>query len=308
MFSQIIFVGGKGGVGKSTISSSLACNLSSQGKKTLLISTDPAHNLSDLFQVQLSNSILSLNPQLSILEIDPIKEAKHYTQKIAKENKAFVGASSYEMLDRYYKSASENATTQESALFDRLISLITQELSSWDHFIIDTAPTGHTLRLFTLAQTLKTWSKTLLKYQQKNMHFQNILDTPSTHHKLLNKLQDRYEKYAKFQGILQDPKLCSIVFVLNPDYLCIEETKRAIALLQNIQVHALAINKIAPLGSESFFENRYKIQEKYLQRIRSEFHHYKQWNIPLLDCDILQETQIKGLLEEIFEKKTCNFD
>lgn len=302
MLSKIIFVGGKGGVGKSTISSSLACNLSLQGKKTLLISTDPAHNLSDLFQVQFSNSIISLNPTLSVLEIDPIKEARAYTQEIAKDNKAFVGAHSYEMIDRYYKSACENGITQESALFDRLIHLITEQIHQWDHIVIDTAPTGHTLRLFTLANTLKTWSKNLLKHQQKNVHLQSILDAPSANHKLLDKLEARYEKYTQFQSILQNKTLSSIIFVLNPDYLSIEETKRAIENLEHIHLYALAINKIAPQSSEEFFKNRYEIQEHYLQKISDYFIGIQKWYIPLLDQDILQEHQLKELLKEILIK------
>lgn len=303
MLSKIIFVGGKGGVGKSTISSSLACNLSSQQKKTLLISTDPAHNLSDLFQVQFSNTAVLLNPMLSVLEIDPIKEAKAYTQTIAQDNKAFVGAHSYEMIDRYYKSACENGITQESALFDRLIHIITEQIHQWDHIIIDTAPTGHTLRLFTLAQTLKAWSKTLLRYQQKNTHLQSILDAPSINHKLLDKLEVRYQKYTEFQSILQNPKLCSIIFVLNPDYLSIEETKRAMESLDHIHIHALAINKIAPPSSEEFFKNRYEIQRQYLQKISDYFGEIKKWYISLLDQDILCEHQLKELLKGFFDEK-----
>lgn len=303
MFSKVIFVGGKGGVGKSTISSSLACNLSSQGKKTLLISTDPAHNLSDLFQVHFSNAITSLNPKLSVLEIDPLKEARAYTQEIAKDNKAFVGAHSYEMIDRYYKSACENGVTQESALFDRLIHIITEQIHQWDHIIVDTAPTGHTLRLFTLANTLKTWSKSLLKYQQKNIHLQSILDAPSANHKLLDKLEARYVKYAEFQSMLQNPKLCSIIFVLNPDYLSIEETKRAIESLEHIHIYALAINKITPPSSEEFFKNRYEIQKQYLQKISDYFGGMKKWYISLLDQDILCQHQLTELLKGFFNEE-----
>lgn len=302
MLNKIVFVGGKGGVGKSTISSSLACNLSAQGKKTLLISTDPAHNLSDLFQVQFSNSITLLKPTLSVLEIDPIKEARNYTQEIAKDNKAFVGAHSYEMIDRYYKSACENGITQESALFDRLVHIITEQIDQWDHILIDTAPTGHTLRLFTLAQTLKTWSKSLLKHQQKNVHLQSILDTPSANHKLLDKLEARYQKYTQFQNILHSQ--ASIIFVLNPDYLSIQETKRAIENLENIKIYALAINKIAPSSSEEFFKNRFELQNQYLKMISDYFGEIKKWYIPLLDQDILKECQIKELLKGIFDEKT----
>lgn len=300
MDSKIIFVGGKGGVGKSTIASSLACNLCTKDKKILLISTDPAHNLSDLFQIKLSNNITPLDKNLSVLEIDPKKEAQNYIKEISRNNKAFVSPNSYEMLDKYYQSAMENGITQESALFDKLINLTIDALDSWDHIIIDTAPTGHTLRLFTLANTLKTWNKTILKNQQKNIHLENILGTPQSDENLLNRLEMRYKKYTAFQNLLQDKKSCGIVFVLNPDFLSIEETNRAIQSLSKIDIKALAINKIAPLSKEDFFYNRYKIQEKYLEKINKIFKKYTKWYIPLLDKDILQKNQIQNLLEHIF--------
>lgn len=78
----------------------------------------------------------------------------------------FISANSYEMLDSYYKLVKQSGIAQESALFDKLISTITNE-NNFDHIIVDTAPTEHTLRLFKMSQNLRNWSQILLKQQEK---------------------------------------------------------------------------------------------------------------------------------------------
>lgn len=303
LLNKIIFVGGKGGVGKSTISSSLALNLSLQHKKTLLISTDPAHNLNDIFSIPYTTQISQINPYLSIQQIIPQEEAISYTQAIAQKTKKFLGAHHYELIDRYYKSAAQNGMTQESALFDRLVKLITTNQVHWDHIIIDTAPTGHTLRFFTLAQTLKTWSKTILKYQQKNTHLYNILGSSLQENNSLQQyLEDRYQTYETFQSILTHPQKTSIIFVLTPDLLSIHETQRALEEIQKdkIHIHALAINKILPSSHDPFFKKRYQIQEKYLSQIQQQFSQFPQWLLHHLDEDILEQKQILSLLLPLF--------
>ncbi|WP_027326697.1 ArsA family ATPase [Helicobacter pametensis] len=302
LLNQIIFVGGKGGVGKSTISSSLALHLSLKNKKTLLISTDPAHNLSDIFNLPYSQSSIWINPCLFLRQIDPKQEVITYTQNIAKDAKKLIGAHHYEMIDRYYKSASENGMTQESALFDSLVRIIALDQDQWDHIVIDTAPTGHTLRFFTLAQTLKTWSKTLLGYQKKNSYLYDILGSPSLeNHSIIQRLEERYKLYHQFQSILTNPQKTSIIFTLNPDLLSINETKRALLELQRDKIHiyALAINKIFPSSSDSFLQKRYAIQAHYLEKIYQDFSAFIHWKIPYLDKDITKEEQILSLLSHI---------
>lgn len=304
LLSQIVFVGGKGGVGKSTISSSLAFNLSLMGKKTLLVSTDPAHNLSDIFGFSFSQASIAITSHLSLHQIDPKQEVIAYTQSIAKEAKTLIGAHHYEMIDRYYKSASENAITQESALFDALVRIIVKERDQWDYIVIDTAPTGHTLRFFTLAQTLKTWSKTMLGYQKKSSHLYDILGSGAIeNNSLIKRLEQRYEIYNEFQTILMDSQQTSVVFVLNPDLLSINETQRAIDELkkEKIHIHALAINKIFPQSKDDFLQKRYKIQEAYLNQIRRDFCEFSLWEIPYFGDDILEQNQLLALLSPLFD-------
>ena len=301
LLSPIIFIGGKGGVGKSTLSSSLALHLS-KNKKVLLISTDPAHNLNDIFGLSYCKHTNQIHPRLSLKQINPKEEVLLYTQQIAKKIKSLVGAHHYEMIDHYYKSAAENGITQESALFDCLIKLITTELHLWDHIIIDTAPTGHTLRFFTLAQTLKTWSKILLGHQQKNEKLYDILGSQAEN-PLAVRLKERYECYRHFQSLLTDWHTTSVMLVLNPDSLSISETKRAISQLKKdkIPIHTIIINKILPQSHDAFFQKHYEIQSHYLSQIKKQFRGLDQWYIPYSGEDILKEDQLLALISHLFD-------
>ncbi|MDE7217677.1 MAG: arsenical pump-driving ATPase GET3, partial [Helicobacter sp.] len=117
MLPPILFVGGKGGVGKSTMSSALACLLA-RDSKTLLVSTDPAHSLSDIFEVAPSSQTQQVHDNLFVREIDPLAEVKAYAAQVAKDAKQFISAASYSLLESYYDNVAQSGVAQESALFD----------------------------------------------------------------------------------------------------------------------------------------------------------------------------------------------
>ena len=285
---KIIFIGGKGGVGKSTISSSLAKVLSD--RKILLISTDPAHNLNDIFDIK---NINKKNEKLKILELDPNKEVKEYIQNVSKTTKELISPSSYEMLDNYYKIVQESGVAQESALFDKLIKIITQD-EIFDHIIIDTAPTGHTLRLFKMPKNLKNWSEFLLRQREKNSNLQNIIGNIEGKDILKDNLENRHLTYLKFLNMLKDANKCAIIFIINPEILSINETKRAIEELkkEDIKLFAIIANKIPPDSDDIFFKNRYKISLQNLKMAKEDFKDINLFEIPLYNKDISNENDL----------------
>lgn len=282
-----LFIGGKGGVGKSTISSALALLSARSGSKTLLISTDPAHNLNDIFNIQQSHDCILVEDNFYILEINPKKEVHEYVENVATLTKQFIAASSYDMLDSYYNNVKKSGVAQESALFDKLIHIITK--STWDRIIVDTAPTGHTLRLFALPKILKEWSKTLLSKQDKSQHLEGIIGHIEGKKPLHDRLEERHLLYTKFFNMLHDEKQSGIIFVLNPEQLSIAETTRAIDELkmQSLKPMALVINKIPPTSNDDFFLQRYNTSKHYMQIIQEVFKSYLLCNIPLQSQDIL---------------------
>lgn len=292
----ILFIGGKGGVGKSTISSALACLLA-QSHKTLLVSTDPAHNLSDIFEIAPSSQTQQIHANLFLREIDSIAEVRAYTEQVAKDAKQFISAASYSLLESYYDNVAQSGVAQESALFDKLIRIITQE--QWEHIVIDTAPTGHTLRLFKLPLTLQQWSKTLLSQQEKSHNLEGIIGHLEGN-PLKDRLEERYLLYSQFNNLLHSES-AGIIFVLNPESLPIEESARAIHSLSHdkLKPYALVINKVPPPSADMFFAKRYENAQKHLAVIRERFKDFWLWEIPLLSGDILEQSGLAQITENL---------
>ncbi|RAX58386.1 hypothetical protein CCZ01_02930 [Helicobacter monodelphidis] len=296
---KIVFIGGKGGVGKSTLASAFATFTASQNKKTLLVSTDPAHNLKDIFTFKPSPTAIQIDKNLFILEIDPFKEVQEYVDSVATATKSFITAKSYHMMDSYYENIKESGVAQESALFDRLIRIITQE--EWGQIVIDTAPTGHTLRLFALPKVLRSWSQTLLSEQEKSSHLEGIVGHIEGKNILKDRIEERYLIYTKFFNQLHNPQECGIIFVLNPEFLPIQETQRAVESLkkENLKPYAIIVNKIPPPSQDSFFQERFEMSEKYLQQIEQQFQSFLLIKIPLKPYDILHKQGLNEIVKEI---------
>lgn len=314
---KVIFIGGKGGVGKSTTASGLAFSLANMGKKSLLVSTDPAHNLSDIFGIKLSNQVTAASKQLDIIEIDAQKEAKLYVEKVAKSMRGFVGANSYDRIDDYFLKVADSASTLEAALFERLSQILTIDINSYDHIIIDTAPTGHTLRLFFMPGQLRDWSKNLLSMQERGGMAESVLGHLSKgdngrfsdpdgfiRGQLIELLDERYQRYSAFANLIKDTKRCGIILVLNASKLALNETLRAIDNLKQkgLSPYAILLNKVLPASSsDEFLHARIKQEMEYIVASDKHFSAYRYAKMPLFKVDITNIDRLKIFGETLFK-------
>lgn len=294
--NKIIFFGGKGGVGKTTCSASFAVFSAKSGLKTLLVSTDPAHSTSDIFEKKIQGNITNILPNLDAIEISGEKESKIYMDSVKLSLKNIVSPVIVKEINKQIDAASISPGTEEAALFDKMIEIITEMSEKYDRIVFDTAPTGHTVRLLTLPELLGAWLDTLIQKRSKSVTLMSM----ANHHGKTDKsdiendevikiLRKRYDKINLAKKIMMEDKLLSFMFVINAEKLPIDETAKAITILEkyNILVEGLIVNKILPENmKDDFWKSKKEQERKYLDIIEETFKDKKIFKLPLLQEDM----------------------
>ncbi|MDQ0352996.1 arsenite-transporting ATPase [Alkalibacillus filiformis] len=301
---KIIFVGGKGGVGKSTSSAALALANAQSGNNTLVVSTDPAHNLGDVFHQPLSHEKTKLSNHLWGIEIDSATETKRYMNQVKDNLKGLVKSKMVEEVHRQIDLASASPGAEEAALFDRLITILIEEQVHFDKIIFDTAPTGHTIRLLTLPELMNVWIDGMLEKRQKiNDNYTQLLnDGEPVDDPIYDILQQRKEKFSQARDIILDEDITGFVFVLIPERLPIIETKQAIKQLNQFNLHVknLIVNKVLPKEADGqFLEKRRQIENNYLQNIDEQFKNQAVLKVPLYEEDISDLDRLSVFAEQL---------
>lgn len=265
---KTIFFTGKGGVGKSTLSSATAWQLSEKGYRVLAISFDPAHNLGDIFGINLTHKIHKFSKNLHLQEADLERAASDYIKKntdILTEIYSYTKAFN---LDMYFKVLRYAPGVEEYAALTAMEQVLMNE-SNYDIIVFDTPPTGLTLRILALPRISITWIDRLRRIRR------DILDKRHTVHTItgkyveegtklvysleedpvtrkLKQLFDRYVAVAKHLESADN----TITVVFNPDYLSLRESQRIFHGLAdlNLRVDVAITNKYhdqaAPVADE----------------------------------------------------------
>jgi arsenite-transporting ATPase len=229
-----LFFTGKGGVGKTSLSCAAAIHLARQGKKVLLVSTDPASNVGQVFSQTIGNKITTIDEVagLSALEIDPQLAAQQYRERI-------VGPVRGQLPDSVVKSIEEQlsgACTTEIAAFDEFTALLTDAglIAGYDHIIFDTAPTGHTIRLLQLPGA---WSG----FIETNPGGASCLGP-------LSGLEKQRQRYAEAVTALSDPDRTRLILVARAQKGTLDEVARTHQELAAIGLSRqyLVINGVLP--------------------------------------------------------------
>ena len=297
---MITFIGGKGGVGKTTCSAAYALKCAKSGEKTLLVSTDPAHSTSDIFSIKISDEITNILPNLDAIEISGAKESKLYMDKVRQSLKNVVSPIIIEQINKQIDAASISPGTEEAALFDKMVEIITERSTDYDKIVFDTAPTGHTLRLLALPELLGAWVETLIAKRKKSIILMSMANHSGNAEKeeidkdpVLNILKNRFDKIEIAKNIITDSKKLNFIFVTNAEKLTIDETVKAVEILEKhgITVSEIIVNKILPENmTDEFWVSKKEQEQKYLELIKNSFKDKKISLLPLLQEDMKSDS------------------
>lgn len=269
---RIILFTGKGGVGKTTTAAASAILSAKKGYKTLIISTDPAHSLSDALNKELSPEPMLISENLWCMEFDVYYSMKKYWGNMREMMKAifkFQGVTNV-----VAEELSVLPGMEEGAAFLWLEKFYREK--TYDVIIIDSAPTGETLTLLSLPQVAKSWMTKAFPGQRFAVRtFGKVVrkTTGIPVDKGYDEMESLFDKLETIQKVFLDPKICSIRIVANPERMVIQEAKRAYSYLQlyGYNVDAVIVNRIIPEIDNPFFEKYIKSQHSYMEDIMESF-------------------------------------
>jgi arsenite/tail-anchored protein-transporting ATPase len=282
---DVLFFGGKGGVGKTTCASATALAASRLGKRVLLVSTDPAHSTSDIFERPIGPEPVELLPSLFVMEIDAASESQRYVAEVKTNIAQLFGHSILKEANRQIDLAASMPGAEEVALFDRMGALIRGEDERFELIVFDTAPTGHTMRLIRMPELMEAWIKALSRSRRAMLGVeQDDKEDP-----ILISLSSRLERLRELRARLVSGRTTGFILVLIPERLPIEETARAITQLDEaaVKVGALIVNRVLPQSTtDAFLAARRKQEAVYLAEIGQRFASHRQLQIPQLESDV----------------------
>jgi len=239
MGENLFFIG-KGGVGKSTVSSLTAIELSQQNK-VLLVSLDPAHNLSDIFNQTFSDSPKNISDNFSIIEVNIKKKVKKYLENIENDlMKSNSSLSAFNLLNEFEIIKHSPGIEEYGILL--AYEEIVNKYKNFDTIIFDMPPTALTLKFFNLPFLSQLWINKLINLRERIKEKKEIVSTIKLGKKtiekdrILEKLHAQQNQYQKICSSFKDWDITKINLVVNQDKLSIEEGKRIIAELKNINI------------------------------------------------------------------------
>jgi arsenite/tail-anchored protein-transporting ATPase len=296
---DVLFFGGKGGVGKTTCASATALAASRMGKRVLLVSTDPAHSTADIFERPIGPSPVPLSSSLFGMEIDAASESQRYVVDVKARIATLFGHSILKEANRQIDLAASMPGAEEVALFDRMGSLIRGEDDRFDLIVFDTAPTGHTLRLIRMPELMEAWIKALSRSRRAMLGVEQDDKTDP----IMISLNERLERLRELRARLLSGRTTGFALVLIAERLPIEETARAITQLDEagVKTGALIVNRVLPAESADPFLNARQRQERvYMAEIEQRFATHPIIRVPQLESDVYGLAALERVSELLF--------
>jgi arsenite-transporting ATPase len=282
--ARLLLFGGKGGVGKTTTSTSTAVALADSGLKVLLVSSDPAHSTSDSLDFQLGSTPTEVAGVSGLwgMELDPEARIGEHIPKLTESLSPFLGGESMDM------NASEMVLPglDEAMAFDELLKHL--ENPEWDVIVFDTAPTGHTLRFLALPEIIENWADKIIKIHRVTGGIRSLMFGAKEGEKMREELEKFRRRVLHVRRILCNPEVTRFTLVTIPEKMGVNETVRAYASLAefNLPVSGCVVNRLTPDIDNEFIQTRRTNERKNINDLQAEIPNLYIHEVELKDSDI----------------------
>lgn len=286
--TKYLFFTGKGGVGKTSTACATAVKLADKGKKVLLLSTDPASNLQDVFSIELNNKGTKIKevPNLTVINLNPEESAREYRESVIEP---YRGQLPEEVIINMEEQLSGSCTV-EIAAFNEFSNFITDNevQKEYDYIIFDTAPTGHTLRMLQLPSA---WSN----FIEESTHGASCLGQ-------LAGLEEKKEMYKEAVNTLANGELTNLVLVSRPEFAPLKEAERSSHELSELGINnqILVINGVLKsyTQDDEMSINLYKKQQEAMNNIPNGIANVDTYMIPLRAYNVAGIENIRNMLDK----------
>lgn len=288
--TKYLFFTGKGGVGKTSAACATAVSLADSGKRIMLVSTDPASNLQDVFNTELNNKGVEIKgaPNLTVANFDPIEAAAEYRESVIAPYRGKLP----EVVLKNMEEQLSGSCTVEIAAFNEFSQFITDEKKAveYDHVIFDTAPTGHTLRMLQLPSA---WTN----FISENTHGASCLGQ-------LSGLESKKEVYRNAVENLADGEKTTMFLVARPEPSPLKEAERASNELRDIEINnqVLIINGILEKYDDYLSNAIYEKQQSALKNMPQELKKIDTFSIPLRPYNVTGLDNVRAFLKDDITK------
>jgi arsenite-transporting ATPase len=318
---RVVFVGGKGGVGKTSIAAALALGRAGAGARVLLVSTDPAHNLGHLWDRPVGDEPMRLAGPGDLvpgagagtaghvdgLEIDPGRTVERHLSAVAGTMRRLLPERMHAPAARHLELARQAPGTHESAVLERIAEAVELGEEGYDLVVFDTAPSGHTLRLLALPEQLASWTETLLANRDRSERFGAAVrglgggEETDRDAELRRILLRRRNRFSRLREVVTDPARTGFVVVLTAELLPIAETMEVYEKLTGlgVDVAALVANRRSPADAGELLAQRRRQEDQNLVRLRRQVPDIPLLDVPLLPGDLVGTAALAALADRL---------
>ena len=324
---RILLYAGKGGVGKTSVAAATGVLAARLGMNTLVMSLDPAHSLSDAFDLDRSlmdknrGAPITVEEGLSIQELDVHEEISKHWGEVHKYISVLLSASGIEDVLAEELAILPGMEEVAALLY---VNQYAKE-NTYDLIVLDCAPTAESIRFISLPKTLDWYMKKVFRVERKLARYmrpvaKRITDIPLPEDEYFASIERLFQKLHGVDGLLTDPELTSVRLVTNLEKMVLRETQRAFMFfsLHQLSIDAVIINRVFPdEGPGSFMHSWQKSQKEYMDLANSFFHPVPLLQIPFYSSEVLGRNALGNLAHELYKdrnpadifysRRTCEF-